>query len=395
MNRRAFVSMLGGATAALAQQRPYDILIRNGEVRDPGQKLRRRADVAIRNGRIAAVEDRIAPERALDVIDASGLYVVPGLVDLHTHCYHSATATGIEADPVAARSGVTTWVDAGTFGYSQMPGFRRFIVNPAQVRIYGFVYLYMNDRNPDDDAIRYIRSQMRATGETATRNRDIILGVKVQVGSNMSGRYSPEIFRIARELCDKYKLKMMAHISFAPPETDEVMPQMRPGDVVTHCYNTHTIGILDANKKVRASVREARSRGVHFDVGHGSGSFNFAIARQALEQGFPPDSISTDVYSSNINGPVYDLPTTMSKLLALGMSFDDVVEKCTAAPARVVDRLPGMGSITAGGPADLALLAIESGSFQLIDSQKNLLKTEKRIVSRLTICRGKRLVAPM
>jgi dihydroorotase len=381
--------------AGFGQQPLFDILIRNGELRDPGQNVRRRADIGIRNGRIAAIEDQIAPERGLDVIDATGLYVVPGLVDLHTHCYWGAAEIGIEADPVAARSGVTTWVDAGTFGHAQTPGFRRFIVNPAQARIFGYVYLYMNNRNPDADPIKYVRGQMRATGETATRNRDIILGVKIQVGSNMSGRFSPELFKIARELCDEHKLPMMAHISFAPPETDEVMKSMRPGDVVTHCYNRHTLGILDANREVRSSVQEARSRGVLFDVGHGSGSFNFEIARQALEQGFAPDTISTDVYTQNVNGPVYDLPTTMSKMLVLGMDFDDIVQKCTAAPARVVNRLPGMGTITLDGPADLALLAIETGNFQLIDSQKNAKRADRRIVSRLTICRGKRLVSPI
>lgn len=390
--RRGFLATLAAGVAA-AQERPFDIVIRNGEVRDPAREFRGKADVGIRDGRIAAIENAIPPERGLDVIDASGLYVTPGLVDLHTHCYHSATTIGIEADPIAARSGVTTWVDAGTFGHAQTPGFRRWIVNPAQVRIYGFVYLYMDNRNPDDDAIRYIRRQMKATGETAVRNRDILLGVKVQVGSNMSGRYSPEIFQIARELCYEFKLPLMAHISFAPPETDRVMEQMRPGDVVTHCYNTHTLGILDASGKVRSSVRDARSRGVRFDIGHGSGSFNFEVARKALSDGFPPDTISTDVYSLNVNGPVYDMPTTMSKMLALGMSFDDVLERSTFAPARIVNRLEGMGTLAVGSPADVALLAIEEGDFQLIDSQRNTMRVKRRIVSRATICRGRRVLA--
>jgi dihydroorotase len=229
----------------------------------------------------------------------------------------------------------------------------------------------------------------------AERNRDIILGVKVQVGSNMSGRYAWDLFKIARELCDNYKLPMLAHISFAPPETDQVMELMRPGDIVTHCYNTHTLGILDAQKKVRASVLEARRRGVLFDIGHGSGSFNFAIARQALEQGFAPDTISTDVYTLNVNGPVYDMPTTMSKMLALGMSLDDIIEKSTAAPARVVNRVPKLGTLEVGAPADIALLQIETGRFSLIDSQKNVVTTERRITGRGAICRGKRVRVPV
>jgi dihydroorotase len=329
------------------------------------------------------------------VIDARGLYVTPGLVDLHTHCYHSATRLGIEADPIAARSGVSTWVDAGSFGWDQTPGFRRFIVNPAQARIFGFVYLYTNSRDPSVDPVKYVRSGMRRTGEAAVANRDIILGVKFQVGSNMNGRYSLDFLKIARELCDDFKLPLMAHISFAPPETSEVLDLMRSGDVVTHCYNAHTLGIVDKEGKLKPGVREARARGVLFDVGHGLGSFNFAAAKKALDAGFVADTISTDIYNLNIHGPVYDMPTTMSKLLYLGMSFDDVLLRTTASPAKIVNRIPGLGTLAVGAPADIVLLAVEDGQFQLVDSQKNAVMAKQRIVSRLTICKGKRLIAPV
>src|SRR5438874_16941 len=139
MTRRELLFMPAGA--ALAQQRPYDLLIKNGELRDPSASLRKPADLAVLDGKIAAIEESIPPERAIEVIDAHGLFVTPGLVDLHTHCYHSATQLGVEADPIAARSGVTTWVDAGSFGWDQAAGFRRFIVNPAQARIFGYIYL--------------------------------------------------------------------------------------------------------------------------------------------------------------------------------------------------------------------------------------------------------------
>ena len=171
------------------------------------------------------------------------------------------------------------------------------------------------------------------------------------------------------------------------------MELMRPGDVVTHIYNHHTLGILDDSGKIKRSVLEARSRGVWMDVGHGLGSFNFDSARKALDAGFPPDSISTDIYNLNIHGPVYDMPTTMSKLLYLGMSFDDVLLRSTSNPARVVNRIPMLGTLQVGAPADVALLAIEDGSFQLIDSQKNTVTAKQRIVCRRTICRGKRFTA--
>lgn len=380
-------------TSFAQQSRRYDVLINNGEVRDPSRGFAEKADVAVLDGKVAAIEERIQPERALDVIDAGGLYVTPGLVDLHTHCYHSATGLGVEADPIAARSGVTTWVDAGSFAYDQVRGFRRFIVEPAQVRIFGFVYLYPNSRNPDIDPIEHARDGVRRTGQAVLDNRDILLGVKFQVGANMNGRYSYELLKVARELCDEFKLPLMAHISFAPPETPEVMELMRPGDIVTHAFNGHTLGLTDEGGRLKPGVLEARERGVLFDIGHGLGSFNFAAARRTLDAGFPPDIISTDLYNLNVNGPVYDMPTTMSKFLYLGMSFDEVLLRSTWNPAKVVDRVDGMGTLRVGGPADIALLEIEDGEFQLVDSQKNAVKTKQRIVSRLTVCRGKRVRA--
>ena len=395
VNRRMLMKWLAAAPvygAAAQQARLYDILIKGGEVHDPARDFRQKADIAIRQGIIAAIEPDIAADQALDVIDAAGRLVTPGLVDLHTHI-HYGVRSGIEADPVAARSGTTTWLDAGTFAYTEVRGFRRFIVEPAKCRIFGLVHLYPSNRNPDSDPVKDVRGAMDRTGRAAQENSDIVLGVKIQIGSNMNGRYSLDFLKIARELCDRYKLRLMAHISFAPPSTDEVMALMRPGDIITHCYNTHTIGILDEQGKVKPSVRDARSRGVLFDVGHGSGSFNFEIARKALNDGFAPDSISTDIYSDNIRGPVYDLPTTLSKLMHSGMSFDDVLKCATVNPGKVITPLLGAGTLRVGGPADVTLLSVEKGQFPLVDAQRNRVTAPQRIVSHLTICRGKRLLA--
>ena len=396
-SRRSFLRACGAlpvaASAAWPQaQRRYDILIQNGEAHDPARGFRQKVDVGVLDGKIAAIEPSIPKERGIDVINAAGLYVTPGLVDLHAHVYHGFSF-GIEPDPLARRSGVTTMVDAGTFDGLQADAFRKYVVEPSQCRIYGYVFLYPNNRNPDDDPVRWARRHMKRTAEAALANRDFVLGVKYQVGANMAGRYTFDFLKIARELCDEFKLPMMLHISFAPPETDQVMELMKAGDVITHCYNTHTLGILDSNGKVKPSVLAARERGVLFDIGHGAGSFNFEIARKALDQGFLPDTISTDVYQASIDGPVFDMPTTMSKMLYLGMSFDDILARSTASPAKIVNRLSGMGSLEVGAPADIALLGIEEGRFKLVDAQWNEVSVERRIVSRLTICRGKRMSA--
>jgi dihydroorotase len=391
ITRRVFVSAAATAIASAQRTgRQYDLLIKNGDVKDPARGFSQRADVAILDGKIAAIETQIEADRARDVIDAKGLYVTPGLIDIHTHCYFGGTAIGVEADKIGARSGVTTWVDAGSFGYDTFHGFRRFIVEPSQARIFAYIYLYPNSRNPDVEPVKYVRSMMKQTGETAANNRDVVVGIKLQVGSNMNGRYSLDFLKVARELCDAYKLPLMAHISFAPPETEQVMDLMRAGDIVTHAYNGHTLGILDAQGKIRPKVKEARERGVIFDIGHGLGSFNFPAARKCLDAGFVADTISTDIYTLNVNGPVFDMPTTMSKMLHLGMSFDDVLLRTTANPAKVVGRLEGMGTLRPGAPADIAMLAIEDGDFRLIDSQKNVVTAKKRIVNRGTVCRGRR-----
>ncbi|MBK9165989.1 MAG: amidohydrolase/deacetylase family metallohydrolase [Bryobacterales bacterium] len=398
INRRSFVSACGAALAAgpgFAQRGPrFDIVIRNGELRDPSTSLRRKADLGIADGKIAAIEDGIPAGQGRDEIDASGLYVTPGLVDLHTHIYHSATGLGIEADPIAARSGVTTWVDAGSFGHDQTPGFRRFIVNSSQVRIFGYVYLYPSSRNPDIDPVKYVATVAKRTGEAVEKNRDILIGIKMQVGSNMNGRYSYDFLKIARQVCDEFRIPLMAHISFAPPETEQVMALMRAGDVVTHCYNGHSLGIVDSGGKLKPGVQEARDRGVLFDIGHGLGSFNFPAAKKALAAGFVCDTISTDIYGLNVNGPVYDMPTTMTKMLHLGMSFDDVLLRSTANPARIIGRVPGLGTIAVGAPADIAILALEDGQFTLVDSQRNQEVARQRIAARVTICRGRRVVHP-
>jgi dihydroorotase len=401
LTRRDFVAASTGcalakATSGQTRERLYDILIKNGDVRDPVRGYKARADVAILDGKIAVIETAIPAEKGRDVIDARGLYVVPGLIDLHTHIYYGGGAVpSIEPDPVAALSGVTTWVDAGSYGYDNFAGFRRYIVDRSQVRIFGFVYLYPASRNPVQDPVKYVRSVMRQTGEAASGNRDILLGVKVQIGSNMQGRYSMDFLKIARELCDNYKLKLMVHVSDAPPEPTQIMELMRPGDIITHSYTGHGTALMDAQGKLKSGVAEARSRGVVFDLGHGLGSFNFAEARKCLQAGFAVDTISTDLYALNINGPVYDMPTTMSKLLYLGMSFDDVLLRSTVNPAKVIARVEGLGELRVGSPADVALLALEDGEFRLVDSQRNAVTARQRIVSRLTICRGKRLVAPL
>jgi dihydroorotase len=376
------------------------MLIKNGEVRDPSQDFRQRADIAVADGKITAIEGNIPAETGLDVIDATGLLVVPGLVDLHTHCFFGGSTSSVDADPVSARSGTTTWVDAGSSSADQVIAFRRLNVDLSQTRLFGYVHLYSNLRNPDVDVVKYVRGGIIRTAEAVHANSDVLLGVKVFVGANMNGRYSLDFMKIARELGDQFNVPLMVHVSYAPPEIHQVLERMRTGDVLTHCNNGHTLGIVDSGYseklgELQEGVRNARDREIIFDVGHGAGSFNFNAARTAIHNGFLPDSISTDLQRGCIDGPAYDLPTTMSKYLHLGLSFDEVLLRSTFNPAKVINRVPGMGTLAVGGPADIALLELLDGEFRLVDCQKNVATVRQRIVSRLTVCRGKRLTVPL
>ncbi len=365
----------------------FDILVRNGDIFDPERRTRRKADVGVKDGKISAIEASLPADQAREVIDAAGLIVSPGLVDMHTHCYGGDTF-GVRPDDIAGNSGVTTWVDAGSFDSEQVKGFRRNIVAPSHARVFGYVYLYPSSRNPDLDAVDYVRKASRVTGAAVKANPDILLGVKVQIGKNMNGKYSPEFMKISREMGDEFQIPIMVHISFAPPSTDEVMGQVRARDVITHCYNAHTLGILNDGGDVLASVREARSRGVLFDVGHGAGSFNFEIARKAIAAGFLPDTISTDLFQSNSISRVFDLPTTLSKLMHAGMTLDQVLLCGTLNAARIVGHVPGLGTMAVGAPADIAVLTVENGSFPLTDAQGDTQTAKQRIFCRATICRG-------
>ena len=398
----AAIFLLTGGAAASAETRPLALKIYMSTVGTTDVPMVRQAYTSVlgftyrRDGKVAAIESAIAPEKARETIDAKGLYVTPGIVDLHTHIYYGGgSVPGIEADPVAARSGVTTWVDAGSFAYDNAAGFQKYIVDRARVRVYGFVYLYPANRDPTGDPIKHARASMRPTADAIKANPDSLLGVKVQIGVNMNGKYSPEFLKIARELCDEHKLKLMIHISDAPPEVPAIMAQMRSGDIITHSYTGHGTSITDAKGKLKPGVAEARARGVIFDLGHGLGSFNFTEAKKALDAGFAVDTISSDIYQRNIEGPVYDMPTTISKLLYLGMSLDDALLRVTANPAKVINRAEGIGTLKAGGPADVALLALEDGQFRLTDSQRNSVTAKQRLVCRLTICRGNRLSVPL
>ena len=369
----------------------YDLLIKGGTVIDPGRDLHRNLDVALAGGRIAAMESEIAADEARQVIDASGKWVTPGLIDLHTHIYWGATSLGIQPDPICARGGVTTIVDAGSSTAHSFAGFRRFIAEPADSRIYAFLHATPYPR-PGTDPIAHAKSNASATVQTIEENRDIILGIKLFVAGNMVGDYGLGLLKVAREIADRVSLPIMVHVGFSPPALAEILSLLGEGDIVTHSFNGHDNRIVDGDGRIRRDVLDARERGVLLDVGHGSGSFSFETARAMLGQGQYPDIISTDLYAANVNGPVYDLPTTLSKFLALGMSLEQVLSAATDRPARLLPGDEEWGSLKVGGPGDVAVLDLVEGEVEFVDCHRQKLAGGQKLVGVATVCRGRLMV---
>lgn len=382
----------------------YELLVKGGTVVDPSQALRTESDLAIAAGKVTALAPDIPADQAKMVVDATGKLVTPGLIDLHTHGFFACTPLGIELDEVCARSGVTTVVDAGSAGAQTFPGFRSLIIEPTTIRILAFLNISaIGILGIDLDEGANVRNcNVEEAVRVADKHRDRIIGIKVRASAEVVGDQGIVPLELARAAADRLGLPLMVHVGPSPPTLDAILARMRPGDILTHLFTGHADRVVDAQGKtrncivdgtrgVRQEVRQAKSRGVVMDVGHGASSFNFEVARAALAQGFAPDTISTDLHTVNINGPVYDLSTTLSKFLYLGMDLDEVILAATARPAEVIGRQGELGTLRVGAAADVALFELREGSVRFQDAYGNTVEGRQQLVNTLTICRGKPL----
>jgi dihydroorotase len=358
------------------------VLIHGGTVIDPAEGLHDKRDVAIANGRVSGVAKRPRRARDEEVVDARGLLVTPGLIDLHVHVFAGASHYGIEPDPHCLGTGTTTVVDAGSAGALTFPAFRKYVIEVAETRILPFLNIgatgMLSAEVGELEDIRFI-DRAKAL-QSIEANRDLIRGVKVRLSRQQVGANARVALLTARETAEAARLPLMVHVGDTPIPLDDILRELRPGDVLTHCFHGREEGVLDARGRVRAEARRAVERGVTFDVGHGVGSFSFAVARSALAQELKPGTISSDLHVYNLHGPVFDLATTMSKFLALGLSLDEVVRMTTEAPARAIGALGELGTLAPGAMADLTLLRLEEGTFELVDTRGETLKASTRLV---------------
>ncbi len=363
----------------------YDLILRNGHVLDPSRAIDRVLDVAVQGDRIAEVAPDI-PETAGAEYDVRGKYVCPGLIDLHGHWYEGS-CFGIDPD-LCLNHGVTTAVDAGTTGFINFPEFRRTGMREARVNLLAFVHIgcigLPTTIVGELQDLRYARP--RETAAVIAAHRDVALGVKLREGF-MTGGHGVAAFDLAMEACCESGTPLMLHISKGSP-TREILPRLRPGDIVTHCFQGRGDGIFDPESgRLLAEVQAAREQGVIFDVGHGSGSFSWDVARRAFEHTFYPDTISTDLHRFSVGRYAIDMPTTISKFLHLGMSLQDAILKSTWAPAQAIGR-PGLGSLDPGTEADILVFELESGQFAMEDTHLKVEKAERRLRPTLVIKGG-------
>lgn len=378
-------------SSAPAAKPSYDVLIDNGHVIDPKNGVDEVMDVAIAGNKIAAVSEEIDPAEAGQTVDASGLYVTPGLIDMHAHMFtgpndaYAAGKLAVAPDGFTFRSGVTTAVDAGSPGWRNIDRYRAQVIDRSETRILSFLNIVGHGMAGANYEQNLNDMRVKPTARAARENSDIIVGIKT---AHFEG---PEWAPVERSVKagDIAGIPVMVDFGSDSPERpiDELLTKkLRPGDVYAHMYSGLR-GELTPDGKVNPGMIEGRERGVKFEVGHGGGSFAWDVAVPAMEQGFGPDIISTDLHIESMNSGMKDLSNVMSKLLTLGMPLEDVIEASTWEPAQTIGRTQ-LGHLSEGAPADVAVFSLDEGDFGFIDSFGYRLDGERKLTAQLTIRDG-------
>jgi dihydroorotase len=373
----------------------YDLLISGGEVVDPGAGLRGRMDVVVFAGRIAAVAPDLPAADAHRVIDAKGLLVTPGLVDVHAHVFVNSSDMGENTDRFCNSSGVTTVCDAGSTGSATFAGLRHMLDRGVRTRARAFVNLSaigIVGTSRCGELAHFPYADPEGCARTIAENRDIAIGVKLRYGPNLVWEYTTAPVKTARQAADMAGVPMMIHITGTPLPLPEILACMKPGDIVTHCFHGGEHGIMGPQKQfLLKEVVEAQRHGIIFDCAHGRGGhFSFPLIEKALDQGFLPDTISTDLtFTTASSGPVWGLTTTMSKLLHFGVGLDEVVLRATATPARILGLEGLVGTLRPGANADVALLELRDGDVEFRDTDGNTVAGKRQLVARMTLKDGR------
>ncbi len=385
------------ATCHAMGAQEYDLLIKNGHLIDPKNLLDQPMDVAVLDGKVAEVAAHIPSEKAHKVIDATGMYLVPGLIDMHAHVfwgtrpdeYISNSYTSLPPDGFTFRSGVTTIVDAGSAGWKNFKTFREQTIDHSDTRVLAFLNIVGSGMK--GGAIEQNLGDMdpKLTAIVARQHADVIVGIKL---AHYSGPEWDPLDRTV-EAGEQVNKPVMIDFGGNIPELSLetlLLEKLRPGDIYTHCF-AHVRGripVVDENGNVRRCVKEAQEKGIVFDLGHGGGSFLFEQAIAAMDQDFLPNSISTDLHTGSMNGGMKNMVNIMSKLMNMGMSLQETVARSTWKPAVYIQR-EELGHLNVGAVADMALLSMKEGDFGFTDTKGWKIHGNKKLECELTLREGK------
>ena len=370
----------------------YDLVIQGGTLIDPAEDIHAKRDVAFADGVVADVAEQIDPSGA-DVIDASGQLVVPGLIDIHVHVFAGVSHYGIEPDPTCLAKGATTVVDAGSAGADTFPGFRKYVIDVSETRVLAQMNISSQGmlcrEIGEFEFLEY--ADVDKACKMIEEHRDVVLGVKVRLTRNsiVSERSGMEPLHRARAAADAAGLPIMVHPQDAWCDSiDDILAVMKSGDIMTHCFHSFPCGIIE-DGKIRDSVHDAIERGVIFDVGHGQGSFSWPVVEGAMEQGVLPTTISSDLHIYNVDGPVYDLVSVISKFLHLGMSLDDALARVTSIPAEIINLDGNVGTLKKGAWGDAVVLERLEGDIELVDAHGEVRTGKERLIPKHVVKAGK------
>src|SRR5260221_11317772 len=414
----------------MSDNRPYDVLLRGGHVICPASNLNGVMDVAVRDGKIAAVQKDILPTSAKETIDLRGRIVLPGMIDTHAHVYRYVSGRfGMDADLVGVHSGVTTLIDQGGPSCMTLPGFRHFVVNTAKSRVYAFLssylvgglegHLYPNLYSPDCINIQ-------ATVDAARANTDIVRGIKGHAEIGGFARRGIKVLEMSAEIGRKTNLPLYVHFGqlWGLPRSgangedadtilERVIPELRPGDILAHPFTRHPGGFVNREGQVHEVIQAALARGLKVDVGHGS-HFSYRLARKALDAGIVPDTLGADMHGYNTHVPPppgtpvehaddeanpfagqakFSLTQAMSSMLALGLKLEQVVPMVTTNAAAMIGKQGEHGTLKVGAAADVSVLADQRGRFILRDNEKTEVVAERLLQPLFCLKDGKRYAA--
>src|ERR1700728_45572 len=370
-----------------------DLLIKGGTVIDPAEHVHAILDVAVKDGKILQLSKDIPEDRAVKVVSAKDRIVTPGFIDLEVHCFEGISDLAVNPDHYCLGRGSTTILDNGAAGYLGIDGFVKYIVNPSITRVFTSVNIFPPGVIRPD-ALRTLDNPDSMDPELAAkaveRNKPAAVGIKAYIEKAHVGPKDSECLRRAVAAASAARVPVVADVVDTYSPIGKILGMLRKGDVFTHVYNSYSNGVLDANGKVLPEVRDARERGVYFDTAQGWDKFSFDVAEKCMQQGILPDAISTDLVSLNVDSMVYDLPTTVSKFLALGMKLDDAIERVPARPAEIFDFGVQIGTLRPGSEADIGIFELREGKFEFVGNSPSDKRTgSQMLINKAVVCRGR------